>query len=302
MIAQYVIAFREIFEAALIVGILLVYLSKTSQKDVMNKFWMGVASAVIASIAISIIVWAAFGELPEESMTLFEGIAAIIAVIILTTMILWMSFQGRHMQEELQSKVDRAILRGSSFGFFILAFIVVFREGFEIILFLLPFGATDAGGTVTGAVLGLITALAIAYAIFRFGVKIELRKLFYFTSILLILLAAGIFGHGIHELIDNQKAIGIDTGWFGAPAYDLGLPANSLFHDEGVIGSVLAALFGYASEMEWGRLILQIAYLAIFLPVTVLAYRRPELFDFLIWRKKGNSEKRAKEDDNEKGV
>ncbi|MDH4123101.1 MAG: FTR1 family protein [Thermoplasmata archaeon] len=289
MIAQYVISFREAFEISLIVGIILIYLSKTSQMDVKSKFWMGIWVAILASVIVGLVVWGLFGELPEETITLFEGIAAILAVMVLTSMILWMSFKGRYLREELEAKVDQAILKGSAFAFFALAFIVVFREGFETVLFLLPFGINDASSTLIGAVLGIMTALLIGYFLFKFGMKIELKRIFYFTSILLILLASGILGYGVHELIEHQEAIGANPGWFGITAYDLGLSSDDLLHHKGAIGSVFAALFGYASSMEWGRLILQIAYLAIFLPVTVIAYRRPEVFDFLLRRRKISS-------------
>ncbi len=123
----------------------------------------------------------------------------------------------------------------------------------------------------------MASALVIAYAIFRLGVRIDLRRFFYLSSILLVLLAAGLAGYGVHELLEYGEAVGASTGWAGEYAYQVDVPSDSPWHHKGTVGSVFAVMFGYSVKMEWARVIVHLAYLAVFLPLVVIAYRRPEL-------------------------
>jgi len=198
--------------------------------------------------------------------------------VLLTSMILWMALKGPRMQEEVKSKVDQATIKGAAVGLVVFAFVVVFREGLETVLFLTPFAGGEPAGTVVGAIIGVFASLAISYLIFKAGVRVNLKRFFYVTSVLLIFVAAGLAGYGVHELIEHQEEVGASAGWFGATAFDLGIPSGSLMGDHGAIGSILAVMFGYSVKMEWGRVIVQLAYLAVFVPLTVAVYRRPELF------------------------
>ncbi|MEE8232799.1 MAG: FTR1 family protein, partial [Thermoplasmata archaeon] len=118
--------------------------------------------------------------------------------------------------------------------------------------------------------------LGLAYAVFRVGVRLDLRRFFFFTSILLILLAGGLFGYAIHELMEFATIQGTATGWWGQAAYTLPIASNSLFHHNGAIGSVFAVLFGYTIQPEWARLIVHLTYLAAILPLVILIYVRPD--------------------------
>ena len=153
------------------------------------------------------------------------------------------------------------------------SFIVVFREGLETVLFLTPFLGKDPIGTVTGTFLGLVASAAFAYVIFAVGMKINIRKFFYFTSILLVLLAGGLAGYGVHELIEYTKETIGEIGWLGSYAYVLDIPSESPFHHKGVIGSILAVMFGYAVKAEWARLIVHLVFLTISLPLVVFVYK-----------------------------
>lgn len=276
MIGQYLITFREAFEAALIVSIILVYLGRTGRERFERYIWMGTALAVALSLVMGALIWFLYSGLSDAAVKLFEGMAALIAVAVLTTMIIWMAVKGSSINEEIRNKVEGAASVGTVMGFVGLAFVVVFREGFETVLFLTPFSVTDAAGTAAGLVLGMISALVLSYLIFISGVNIELKKFFYFTSILLILLAAGLLGYGIHELIEYREVVGQEPGWLGTAAFDLGISGDSVFHHKGAVGSVFAVMFGYSVKMEWARVMAHAAYLVIFMPLTLLIYRNPE--------------------------
>jgi high-affinity iron transporter len=282
MLGQAVITFREVLEAALIVAITLAYLARTGRSGQARHVWSGVVLAVGASLAVGAAVAAIVGTLDEAAMTLFEGTTALLAVAILTTMILWMASHGPGAEDALRKRLGSATSGGTVLALVAFAFVVVFREGLETVLFLTPLGGEEPVGTIAGAAIGIGAAMAFSYALLRTGARMDLRRFFYITSVLLVLLAGGLAGYGVHELIEHQEEVGADVGWFGSTAYDLGIPSSSPLHHKGIIGSVPAVMFGYAASMEWGRVIVHLAYLAVFLPLTVALYTRPGLVDRLM--------------------
>jgi high-affinity iron transporter len=281
MLGQYLITFREVLEAALIISIIFAYLTKTDKKHLTTYVWLGLITAVTTSIIFAVFISFLYGGLSSESMKLFEGIAALIAVVVLTSMILWMAVKGRHIKDEIQAKVKGTVEKGTIFGLFGFSFIVVFREGFETVLFLLPFGTSDITGTLSGAFFGVISALFISSLIFIFGLKMNLGRFFYFSSLILVLLAGGLLGYGIHELIEYQEAIGVNPGWLGIYAYNLGISESNLLHHKGALGAIFAVIFGYSVKMEWARIIAHFSYLFIFIPLTIIAYKKPEFLQIL---------------------
>ncbi len=276
MIGQFLLAFRETLEAALIIAIVLTYLSRTRRKTLIRYAWYGVYTAVAASIALGVLVWLLFGGLVGPSKALFEGVAALIAVSVLSSMIYWMATKGKKIREELEKQLETIAARNTIMALMSFSFIVVFREGLETVLFLSPFMVEDAAGTLVGAAIGVILSLILAYAIFVVGMKINIRKFFYVTSILLVFLAAGLVGYGAHELVEYSKDSGVETGWLGEYAYTLDIPESSPLHHKGVIGSILAVMFGYTVKAEWLRLIVHLVYLVGALPLVVHIYRKPD--------------------------
>lgn len=274
MLGQYLITFREVLEAALIISIVLAYLNRTGRNPLSRYVWYGVLSATLASVILGISIWFAYGVLPKVVQVLFEGSAALIAVVVLSSMIYWMATKGRELKAEVEQRVENIAIYGTTFGLVSFAFIVVFREGMETVLFLTPFLVTDSIATIAGLSLGLLTSLGLAYGIFVLGMKINIRRFFFFTSILLVLLAGGLLGYGVHELIEYSRLVGMQWGWLGDYAYVLDIPSGSLFHHKGAIGSIFAVMFGYTVKAEWLRLILHFAYLAIALPLVIWVYRK----------------------------
>ena len=279
MLGQYLLSFREALEAAVILSIVISYLSKTGNRQLTRYVWLGTTFALLASAVIAVSIASVYGGLSATAAKLFEGIAALVALTVLTAMILWMAFRGKMLKEEINERVGHVVDRKVAWGLATFSFVAVFREALETVLFLVPFGAGDPSGTVAGAVLGLASALVISFLIFSVGIRIDLRRFFYFSSLLMIFLAAGLFGYGVHEIVDYQKAVGTDTGWLGSYAFDIGIREGDPLHHKGAVGAVFAVLFGYSVRMEWARVIVHTAYLAAFIPLVVLAYRRPGLFD-----------------------
>ncbi|ACJ16334.1 hypothetical protein TON_0846 [Thermococcus onnurineus NA1] len=270
----FLITFREALEAAIIVAIIVAYLRRTNRTEQIKNVWIGVGLSLLASIILGAAILGLYGGLEEKE--LFEGLASYLAVIVLTSMIYWMATKGKNIRTEIESKVSTAISPLALIGF---TFIVVFREGLETVLFLTPFMTQDFGGTLLGLITGLVSAFILAYLIYGVGMKINLRTFFYYSSILLVFVAAGMAGYGTHELIEWAEEEGMDLGFIGETAYDLGIPSDSVWHHKGAIGSLFAVLFGYSTSMEWGRIIVQFGYLLLALYLVLRAYRKEPLLN-----------------------
>lgn len=274
MLGQYLITFRETLEAALITAIILSYLARSGRHSLTRYVWYGTFLAVAASLCLGASVWFAYGALSETSKLLFEAVAAFVAVSVLSSMIYWMAVKGRNIREEMEKRVESAASQGVIISLAFLGFIVVFREGFETVLFLTPFLLTDAIATLAGMSFGILTAVLLAYGIFVVGMKIDLQRFFYFTSIMLILLAGGLAGYGTHELLEYCEETGFKVGWLNEPAYALNIPVDSPIHHKGIIGSIFAVMFGYTVSAEWARIIVHLSYLAVTLPLIIYIYRK----------------------------
>ncbi len=175
MIESLILTLREGTEAALIIGIIAAYLGKVGRKDLYRYLYIGTAAAVAASILVALI----FGELYKISGEVFEGIAAFFAVVVLTYMIFWMSRHAREIKRELHEEMDSIISSRRAFGIAGLAFISVFREGVETVIFL---GGTLAvsslSGVITGMLLGVTATAIFAALMFKGMYMLDLRKFF----------------------------------------------------------------------------------------------------------------------------
>src|SRR3989338_3948690 len=153
----------------------------------------------------------------------------IIGAFLLTTMILWMMRQ-RHISKEIEGKVERHLMNVqplfSHLGIFMLIFIAIVREGTETVIFLNALNYAS-GLSFVGGTLGIAAAIIIGYLFFVGTRKVNLKKLFNISSLLLILFAAGLVAHGIHEFEEAKIVNGIV-----APLYNV----NSIASENGLAG------------------------------------------------------------------
>jgi high-affinity iron transporter len=157
---------------------------------------------------------------------LFEGIASLTAVAVLTYMIFWMTEHSKNIRGEIQEKIDVAVSRGELYSIVSLAFVAVFREGLETVLFLTTTFFQDATGTIIGVVVGAAIVLVLAVLLMRGTYQLDIKKFFGYTSILLIVFSAGLAGYGVHELIEAGENLGYDFGVLGQKPYDINPPVN----------------------------------------------------------------------------
>jgi high-affinity iron transporter len=259
---------REGLEAALIVGIIGAYLVKIGRRDALRGVMFGVGAAVLLSVVCGLLITVTVGQLPVVVQESLEGAAGLFAVGVLTWMLFWMRRQGRAMKGELEHGVDIALAQGTVAALAGLAFVAVVREGLETVLFLFALSAQTADlivSTLVGAALGLAVAIAVGYAIFAAGIRIDLRRFFTWTGVILIFVSAGLIAFAIHAF--GEAGLIVNQG----TTFDLG----GVLPQSGPLGSVLAGLLGYREAPTPLELIGYVAYLIPVLILFVWGGRRP---------------------------
>ena len=261
MLATYLIGLREGLEATLVVSILIAFLVKSGRKDRLVQVWIGVALAVAISVFFGWLLSYTETTLLSDykDRELFEAVTSIAAVGFVTWMIFWMRRAARGIAGELRNKLNDALAVGSlAVGF--MAFLAVVREGLEtsLIFYSAVQGANLNGGPLYALLGGIATAIAIGYLIFATAVRINLAVFFTWTGALLILVAAGIFKYGVHDLQEAGVVPGI---------------SNIAFHIGGVLdpstwyATLLAGMFNVTPEPT---VLEVIAWVAYGVPVLVL--------------------------------
>ena len=265
--SAFLITLREGLEISLVVAIIAAYLVKTDNRRYLPSMWIGVSVAAIASIACGFVFDALIGDFEGRWEQAIEGTLAFLAVAVLTWMIFWMRRNSRNMSGDLHAKIDAALNR-SPLALAVISFVAVAREGFETALFLIgaETSASSGGAVVFGGLVGLVVSIAIGVAFYAGSARIDLRRFFQYTGLLLILFAAGLFAKGLHEfreLLEIEWALVADTVWNVTSGP---LAAGSTMHD------FLKGLFGWSPNPERIRVI---GYFAYLIPVTWFFYRSP---------------------------
>ncbi len=254
--AAFLITLREGLEAALIVASVMAYLRQLGRADQFGWVAAGALAGVLVSLGAGAGVYVAVGELEGRAEELTEGIIALVAVGVLTWMVFWMRRQARTMGAELRDRVEQALATGAVAGLAFIVFIGVVREGLETALFLMAV-VFDSGAvsTALGAFSGLAVAIALGYAIYRGGQRINLRLFFQVTGGLIIVVAAGLFGKGVHEL---QEAGVLDTVL--SPVWNV--EANPII-GHGQFTAFLKGLFGWSPDPSIEQLVVWALYLVV---------------------------------------
>lgn len=201
------IILREGFEAILIITALAAYLVKVGQSEKRWLLYAGGAAAVAASLALAGL---AERVLPVSGVAreALEGVTLLVAVVVLFLASYWLisKVEARRWQAFARARLEGALGTGRSESLALVAFLVVFREGFETVLFYQALGARAGGGAFglsavgSGFALGVALLAVVAVALFRYGVRIPIRPFFAVTGALLYVLAVKFAGAGVREL------------------------------------------------------------------------------------------------------
>lgn len=256
MLIPFIIMLREGIEAALIVGIIASYLSQTGRQSLIPAVIVGVLLAVATSLFAGALLQLMSAEFPQKQQEFFEGVVGLIAVGVLSAMVFWMKKTARSISGELRASVDRA-LHGKlgSWALVGMVFLAVAREGLESVFFLqVIFQQSQDWQAPVGALLGILVAVVLGYAIYHGGLHINLRRFFTYTGLFILFVSAGLFANVLrkfHEagIWNHGQQVVLDLSHV--------LPADS------ITGSVLSGLLGYLDTPVLSEVIAYIAFLTI---------------------------------------
>jgi high-affinity iron transporter len=251
LITPLFLAFREGLEATLVVVIILIYLRKTKQRAYNRYVYMGAILAILTSILFAFVFSLIFGGFTGTLEQVFEGTTFIISGILIITLVLWVSKEGPKMRTNLEEKVEQSIQKQKVFSISILTYVIIIREGIELVLLLTgsaSIGSINQLTIILGSTIGLGISVVIGLLTY-YGIRtLDLSKFFKATNIILIFFAAGLITYGIHEFIEA----GVINPIIGEvwniknilpESFPDGNPATPEWLE--IIGSLLKALFGY---------------------------------------------------------
>jgi high-affinity iron transporter len=266
VMATFVIVFREMLEAGLIVGIILTVLNKLCAMRYAPHVWASVGAAGVVSLAagwaLSVAAQASRGQWEAA----LEGIISLAACGVLTYMVFWMDRQGKRIRPAIEEHMEGAVTRSELAAIVMLPFLAVLREGAETVLFLKAVSLQNSGSvSLLGGLSGAGLAVAVTAAIFVWGKRVPLQALFRGTGMLIFLIAAGMLAYGIHEIQE--------LGWlpfFSQEVWNI----NHLLNEKQGIGSFLKALFGYNGNPSGLEVAAYLAYL-LGVSVALRGWQRP---------------------------
>lgn len=245
LLQSFLVIVREGFEAILIVGAVVTLLIKTGNRDRLRPIWAGVGLALVASLVLGFAFSATLAASPATA-EITEGITMLLAAGVLFFVSYWLisKIEAAKWQQFIRTQVSRAMQKGGGRALALVAFLAVFREGAEAVLFYqaMYLNAPEAGAQLLAGFVAGVGVLGLIFALFyKFGVKIPLRPFFAVTSILLYYMAFVFLGKGIHELQEGHVI----------PETALSIPKISFLGVYPTIESIVAqaillALFAFA--------------------------------------------------------
>ena len=240
MVATFVIFLREGIEASMIAAILSAYLTKIGQRSAIRYVIAGMVSAAILAALVGTAIYFTVEQWADtRAQVIFETAMFLLAAAVLTSMSVWMVRHARTLGDELRDRAEGALSQGERRGLFFLSFQATGREGLEAAVFTLAIVFSPGGkGALVGAALGLLVAAAMAVAVFRFGVKIPLKRFFSVVSKVLLIFGAALVSNAVLNLQE--------LGWISfldQPMWD----STNLVSDSSQVGDFLHAFFGYTA-------------------------------------------------------
>lgn len=256
MIAAFLISLREVIEASLIVATILGILVKLKQTRALRTVWLATASAALVSVAL-LGVGSVFGITMQEIYSgtteqFIEGILMIASAVFITWAVFFLHTYFAQYKTHLLVTIRKTVEQEEQKGLFWLAFTAVFREGFEIILFLSTiFFSSSPVQIGAGVAAGFAAGLLIALGLFTATLRLPVFYAFRATSVLLILFAAGLAARGVHEFTEAGMLPALTKITLAF------LPQNA-----SLAGDMIKAIFGITRTMDLLQLSAYSGYVA----------------------------------------
>jgi high-affinity iron transporter len=265
LLGSGLIGLREGLEAAIVVAILVAFLVKSERRDGLRWVWLGVAAAVLMTVAVFLVIQFGENTISGLAAEAIAGIASLVAVAIVTTMILWMRKAAAPMSGELRSGMARALETGSM-AVLALAFLAVGREGVETALFMVGYAEAQTAWPLIGLIIGVLFAAAIACGMYAGAIRINLAKFFKYTGAFLIVVAAGILSYGVGALQT--------VGWLPGLA-DKAFDISTWFNWSSWYGEVIQGIFNITPTPTVLQLAAWLAYLVIVMTIFLRPTKAP---------------------------
>lgn len=255
MLVPFLIMFREGVEAALIVGIIASYLSRTGRGAWIPVVWIGIFLALAFSLGVGAILQLAAIEFPQKAQELFEAAIGLVAVSVLTSMVFWMRRAARSIKAELHSSIDAAFAAPSHKGFGLIAmvFLAVAREGVESVFFLLAAFQQANAYAPLAALAGAVLAGFVGYGVYAGSVRLDLRRFFRWTGAFILIVAAGLLANSVNALHEA----GVWNHWQQV-VFDI----SGILPPDSPLGSVLSGIFGYIDAPTASEVAVYVGFLA----------------------------------------
>lgn len=265
---SFLILFREGFECFLVLFLVLGFLKKANQQHLNPVVYAAALLAVLASFIMAGAFHLVKVEFSGATEKIFEGVTMITTSLLLAGMILWL-VRFKVDTKAMGREVTEFAGSNNKLGLGLLIFFSVFREGAETVLFFLvrPEGQAGYSSAIWGGISGFVAAFALCYAMFAGLIRLNFKRFFNTTTAFLLLVAAGLMAHGINELVQvNWLPPIIEPLWNINPDYQVledGTKLYPLWHEKGVIGGFLRAIFGYNGDPSLLEVLGYIAYMAV---------------------------------------
>ncbi|MBJ7454092.1 MAG: FTR1 family protein [Blastococcus sp.] len=266
-LASYLIGLREGLEATLVVSILVAYLVKAGRRGELVPLWAGVAGAVALSVLFGgLLTYTETSVLADyRSRELFEAVASVLAVALVTWMIFWMRRTARRLKGDLTGRLEAAVGVGA-LAVAGIAFVSVVREGLEtaLLFYAAAQGASSTTTPLLAISLGLLTAVLIGVGLYAGAIRVDLRKFFTVSGVLLVFVAAGILKYGVHDFQEADVLPGLDV-----LAFDISgvLDPNTWY------GAAIAGMFNITAAPTVLEMVAYVAYLVPVLALFLLPSR-----------------------------
>ena len=251
-IGVFLIGLREGLEVTLIVSIAAAFLKRNGQST--RAMFAAVGVAVLICIGVGVGLNMLSEDLPQAQQEMLETIIGVVAVVFVTTMVIWMNRNAGRMQGELEHEAEEAVTKGGSMALVVMAFLAVLKEGFELSVFLLAAAENTHGSrwpAVIGGMSGVAVAIAVGVGLYYGGLKLDLNRFFRITALFLVLIAAG--------LALNVVRTAHEAGWLNIGQQQL-VDLSSWIPENSVQGALITGMFGIPTDPRLLEVLVWVLY------------------------------------------
>lgn len=193
MLTIFLLAFRESFEAWVVAGVIITYLKTTKRLNLLPAAYSGVLAGIISSLIAGIIIFSRAHELSEYNQNIIEGAMTFLATALIAYFVVWIS-RNKGLSNHIKNKVEK---QASNAGIFLLSFISIFREGIELIIFILTKVESSPQIILLVSLAGVVVSLIVVIGIFYAAAHYMFKNIFRLLGLILIYFGAEIFSEGV---------------------------------------------------------------------------------------------------------